>query len=131
MSETLAAQLATTNPDEFRRYGAEAVPVVREFYLAHHTRQTYDFAKRMQTRFYGLGQQRMGTWDALKFLDTLIDQSDPDTQEKTQTDHLLTTSEAMRQNGEPDWFVLVGFLAGLGYWIIAGRHAGRESGGPA
>ena len=29
------------------------------------------------------------------------------------------------------FFVVVGFLAGLGYWIIAGRHAGRESGGPA
>ena len=29
------------------------------------------------------------------------------------------------------WAVVVGFLAGLGYWIIAGRHAGRESGGPA
>ena len=24
------------------------------------------------------------------------------------------------------FFVVVGFLAGLGYWIVAGRHAGRE-----
>ena len=114
MSEVLAQQLATTNPTEFRRYGAEALPVVRDFYQAHHTRQTYDFAKRMQSRFYGLGQRELGIWDALKFLDTLIDQSDPDTQEKTQTDHLLTTSEAMRKNGEPEWFVLVGFLHDLG-----------------
>ena len=24
------------------------------------------------------------------------------------------------------FFVVVGFLAGLGYWIVAGRHAGRD-----
>ena len=25
------------------------------------------------------------------------------------------------------FFVVVGFLAGLGYWIVAGRHAGRDA----
>ena len=48
-----------------------------------------------------------------EFLNTLIDDSDPDI-ELDQLQHLLQTSEAIRSDGHPDWFVLTGFLHDVG-----------------
>ena len=44
-------------------------------------------------------------WEAAEFLNTLVDDSDPDT-DLTQIEHLLQTSEAIRKDGHPRWFVL-------------------------
>jgi inositol oxygenase len=55
----------------------------------------------------------MSVMEALEFLNTLVDDSDPDI-ELSQLDHLLQTSEAIRADGHPDWFVLVGLLHDLG-----------------
>ena len=50
---------------------------------------------------------------AMEFLNTLVDDSDPDT-DLTQIEHLLQTAEAIRKNGHPRWFILAGFLHDLG-----------------
>ena len=42
-----------------------------------------------------------------------MDDSDPDT-DLTQIEHLLQTSEAIRKDGHPRWFVLTGFIHDLG-----------------
>jgi inositol oxygenase len=55
----------------------------------------------------------MSVWDALDYLNTLVDDSDPDI-ELDQLQHLLQTAEAIRQDGHPDWFVLTGLLHDLG-----------------
>ena len=55
----------------------------------------------------------MSLWDAVEFLNTLVDDSDPDI-ELDQLQHLLQTSEAIRNDGHPDWFVLTGFLHDVG-----------------
>ena len=55
----------------------------------------------------------MSPWAALDFLNTLVDESDPDI-ELPQVVHLLQTAEPIRQDGHPDWFVLTGFLHDLG-----------------
>ena len=55
----------------------------------------------------------MSIWDAVEFLNTLVDDSDPDI-ELDQLQHLLQTSEAIRSDGHPDWFVLTGFLHDVG-----------------
>lgn len=52
-------------------------------------------------------------WEAADFLNTLVDDSDPDT-DFSQTEHLLQTSEAIRRDGQPRWMVLTGFLHDLG-----------------
>ena len=44
-------------------------------------------------------------WEAAEFLNTLVDDSDPDT-DLTQIEHLLQTSEAIRKDGQPRWMVL-------------------------
>ena len=55
----------------------------------------------------------MSVWEALDYLNTLVDDSDPDI-ELDQLQHLLQTAEAIRQDGHPDWFVLTGLLHDLG-----------------
>lgn len=44
---------------------------------------------------------------------TLVDDSDPDT-DLSQIEHLLQTSESIRRDGHPRWFVLTGFIHDLG-----------------
>ena len=58
-------------------------------------------------------KRQMSIWDALDYLNTLVDDSDPDI-ELDQLQHLLQTSEAIRRDGHPDWFVLTGLLHDLG-----------------
>ena len=55
----------------------------------------------------------MGIWAACEYLNTLVDDSDPDT-ELTQIEHLLQTAEAIRADGHPRWFVLTGLVHDLG-----------------
>jgi inositol oxygenase len=47
------------------------------------------------------------------YLNTLVDESDPDT-DVSQIEHLMQTSEAIRKDGHPRWFVLAGFVHDLG-----------------
>jgi inositol oxygenase len=51
----------------------------------------------------------MSVWDAFRFLNQLVDDSDPD-QDLDLFQHLLQTSEAIRRDGHPDWMVLVGLI---------------------
>jgi hypothetical protein len=58
-------------------------------------------------------RKAMTPWDALDYLNTLVDDSDPDIA-LPQIDHLLQTSEAIRADGHPEWMVLTGFIHDLG-----------------
>ena len=109
-----AAPAATEKPKEqFRDYAKLARPGVREFYRLNHTRQTRDFVRDKKREYLARGKRRMGVWEAMEFLNTLVDDSDPDT-DLTQIEHLLQTSEAIRRDGHPRWFVLTGFIHDLG-----------------
>lgn len=46
-------------------------------------------------------------------LNTLVDESDPDTS-VGQIEHLLQTAEAIRRDGKPDWMQLTGLIHDLG-----------------
>lgn len=97
----------------FRDYDADVRPGVREFYRLNHRHQTYDFVTQKRDEFLPLRRQRMGIWEAMEFLNTLVDDSDPDT-ELSQIEHLVQTAEAIRRDGHPDWFVLAGLIHDLG-----------------
>jgi len=99
--------------EEFRNYDDPARDTVREFYRVNHIYQTYDFVMAKEKEFLKFDKREMKLWDAVEFLNTLVDDSDPDT-DLDQTQHLLQTSEAIRADGHPDWFVLTGFLHDLG-----------------
>ncbi len=100
--------------EAFRNYvDSERVDTVREFYKINHTYQTYDFVCKKEDEFLKFDKKEMSLWEAVDFLNTLVDDSDPDI-DLDQLQHLLQTSEAIRADGHPDWFVLTGFLHDIG-----------------
>ena len=100
-------------PEQFRNYEASARPSVREFYRLNHRYQTYEFGQAKRREYLGLNRRKMGIWQAAEFLNTLVDDSDPDT-DLSQLEHLLQTAEQIRADGHPRWLVLVGFVHDLG-----------------
>ena len=107
---------AITQPrtrDAFRDYDNPDRDTVREFYRLNHAFQTYDFVAAKRAEFLRFDRRAMTPWDALDYLNTLVDDSDPDIA-LPQIDHLLQTGEAIRADGHPDWMVLTGFIHDLG-----------------
>lgn len=99
---------------EFRDYqNSNRAKTVREFYKLNHQYQSFEFVSKKEDRFLKFNERKMSIWDAVEFLNTLVDDSDPDI-ELDQLQHLLQTSEAIRSDGHPDWFVLTGFLHDVG-----------------
>lgn len=109
--------IANANHASFRDYAApkraDAVDTVRAFYRLNHTHQTLSFVLAKKKQYLAFNQRVMTPWEALDYLNTLVDDSDPDIA-LPQIDHLLQTAQAMRLNGEPDWMVLTGFIHDLG-----------------
>ena len=99
--------------EEFRNYAAEARPSVREFYRLNHLYQTHAFGQAKRQEFLGLNRLEMGIWEAMEYLNQLVDDSDPDT-DLSQLDHLLQTAEQMRHDGQPRWMILTGLIHDLG-----------------
>jgi len=97
----------------FRDYGDNVRPAVREFYRLNHRYQTLKFVRGKEMEYLAKNHRAMGIWEAMEFLDTLVDDSDPDTQ-LTQIEHLMQTAEAIRADGHPRWFILVGLIHDLG-----------------
>src|ERR1051325_43918 len=98
---------------EFRQYSPEAQPGVAEFYRQNHAFHTVDFNRAKRDQYLKLNRGKKSIWEAADYLNTLVDDSDPDT-DLSQIEHLLQTSEAIRKDGHPRWFVLAGFLHDLG-----------------
>jgi inositol oxygenase len=98
---------------EFRQFTVEAPPVVQEFYRQNHKYQTRDFVLQKKREYLPLNKRRMSIWEAMEYLNTLVDDSDPDTN-LSQIEHLLQTSEAIRRDGRPRWFILTGLIHDLG-----------------
>ncbi len=99
--------------EKFRQYNDSTPPVVREFYRLNHTNQTLDFVREKKRQYLAKQKSEMSIWEAMEFLNTLVDDSDPDT-DLTQIEHNLQTAEAIRKDGHPRWFVLAGFIHDLG-----------------
>jgi inositol oxygenase len=99
--------------EQFRDYAKLARPGVREFYRLNHVHQTRDFVRAKKAEYLALNRKRMGVWEAMEYLNTLVDDSDPDT-DLSQIEHLMQTAEAVRRDGHPRWFVLTGLIHDLG-----------------
>ena len=105
---------STKTKDEFRDYRADAKPEVAEFYRLNHRLSDGRLRARQAGRIPAARQAaKMGLWDGLEFLNTLVDDSDPDTS-LPQIEHLLQTAEAIRRDGHPRWFVLTGLIHDFG-----------------
>ncbi len=116
--ETLATRYPASTAEgktkeAYRDYRAEARPSVKEFYRLNHTHQTFDFVQQKRAEYLPKQKRRMGIWQAMEFLNTLVDDSDPDT-DLSQIEHLMQTAEAIRRDGHPRWFILTGLIHDLG-----------------
>ncbi len=99
--------------EEFRKYSEEADPGVAEFYRQNHAHQTMEFVLAKRAEYLSLQRGKKTIWEAAEFLNTLVDDSDPDT-DLSQIEHNLQVAEAIRRAGHPRWFVLAGFVHDLG-----------------
>ncbi len=105
--------VANRRKEEFRQHTDEAPSVVREFYRLNHTSQTVDFVRAKKREYLPLQKRRMSVWEAMNYLNTLVDDSDPDT-DLSQIQHLMQTAEAARRDGRPRWFIVSGLVHDLG-----------------
>lgn len=104
----------------FRQY-EDACDRVKTFYAEQHAKQTMDYNIAARKKFaIDLSENPttpprdvMTIWQAMEKLNTLVDDSDPDT-ELSQIQHLLQTAEAMRRDGKPRWMQLTGLIHDLG-----------------
>ncbi len=99
--------------ETFRDYDNPQRDTVREFYRLNHRYQTFDFVLEKEKDFLQFNRKQMPVWQAMEFLNTLVDDSDPDI-ELDQLQHLLQSAEAIRADGHPDWFILTGFIHDMG-----------------
>lgn len=110
--EAAGGQVATQT-DGFRDYESTARECVREFYRLNHRNQTVDFVRQKHDEYLSLSRAEMSVWEAMEFLNNLVDDSDPDI-DLPQIEHLLQTAEAIRAGGRPRWFILAGLVHDLG-----------------
>jgi inositol oxygenase len=113
MEEQVYPMPGTKAKEDYRNYDNPARETVREFYRQNHQAQTFDFVNEKRDTYLQLNHRRMSIFEALDYLNTLVDDSDPDI-ELDQLQHLLQTSEAIRVDGRQDWFVVTGLLHDLG-----------------
>ncbi|KAJ6169293.1 hypothetical protein N7497_002136 [Penicillium chrysogenum] len=96
----------------FRQY-EDASDRVKNFYKEQHTKQTVAYNLKARHDFHSKTRAEMTVWEAMEKLNTLIDESDPDTS-LSQIEHLLQSAEAIRRDGKPRWMQLTGLIHDLG-----------------
>jgi inositol oxygenase len=103
---------ASKDKTQFRQY-EDACDRVKDFYREQHEKQTVAYNLKARNDFKSQTRAEMSIWDAMERLNTLIDESDPDTS-LSQIEHLLQSAEAIRRDGKPRWFQLTGLIHDLG-----------------
>ncbi|MDZ4850498.1 MAG: inositol oxygenase family protein [Pirellulaceae bacterium] len=98
---------------DYRNFESPKKEAIRDFYQLNHRMQTVDFVQQKRQTYLGLNRRKMTVFESLDFLNTLVDDSDPDI-ELDQLQHLLQTAEQIRKDGHEDWFVLTGLVHDLG-----------------
>lgn len=99
--------------DSFRNYAEDTRDGVKEFYRQNHIQQTVEFNRSVRSRYLPPKTREMGIWQAMDYLNQLVDDSDPDI-ELPQIAHAMQTAEAIRADGHPDWFILTGLIHDMG-----------------
>jgi inositol oxygenase len=103
---------ADKDKTQFRQY-EDANDRVKNFYREQHEKQTVAYNLKARHDFKRKTRAEMTIWEAMEKLNTLIDESDPDTS-LSQIEHLLQSAEAIRRDGKPRWMQLTGLIHDLG-----------------
>lgn len=109
---------STKDHSSFRQYSS-AHDRVKAFYTEQHAKQTVAYNLSARQRFHSKSRVRpeLSVWEAIEKLNSVIDESDPDTQ-LSQIQHLLQSAEAIRRDGKPRWMQLVGLIHDLGKLMV-------------
>ena len=94
---------------KFRNYEND---VIKNLYYKMRKNQTIEYVNNMKKKYLTYDTP-MKIWDAAMELKNFKDLSDPDL-DLANINHLFQTAEAIRKDGHPDWFQLVGFIHDLG-----------------
>ncbi|GAU96414.1 hypothetical protein RvY_07866 [Ramazzottius varieornatus] len=100
----------------FRNYGTDNALAerVKQTYLQMHTEQTVEFVENRMDYWCKFDKKKMTIMEALRLLNTLVDESDPDV-DLPNIIHAFQTAERVRQAWpQHDWFALVGLIHDLG-----------------
>ncbi|TQV93816.1 hypothetical protein V2A60_004021 [Cordyceps javanica] len=110
----------------FRQYET-ACDRVKNFYREQHAKQTVAYNLAARGRFHAASRARpeMTIWEAMEKLNTLIDESDPDTS-LSQIEHLLQSAEAIRRDGKPRWMQVTGLIHDLGKLMLFFDELGTQ-----
>ncbi|KAJ6549617.1 DUF706-domain-containing protein [Mycena vulgaris] len=112
---------AEKDKTQFRQYEA-ACDRVKNFYKEQHEKQTMEFNIKMR-----VNMRKEASGRRWRSLNTLVDDSDPDT-DLSQIEHLLQTAEAMRRDGKPEWMQVTGLVHDLGklLYLFGSEPMGRR-----
>jgi inositol oxygenase len=107
------------NPDkkveEFRNFGdGPRQAYVMNHYKNMNSRQTYDFVKGHMAKYTGLTHGEMTVWEVIEWLDTFVDDADPDTDVPNSLHDFQTAERIRADHPDKDWYHLVGLLHDLG-----------------
>ncbi|KAI0114453.1 DUF706-domain-containing protein [Nemania sp. FL0031] len=108
---------------QFRQY-EDACDRVKTFYKEQHTKQTVAYNLKVRNNLKFQKREEMTIWQAMEKLNTLIDESDPDTS-LSQIQHLLQSAEAIRKDGKPRWMQLTGLIHDLGKLLFFYESEGQ------
>ena len=87
---------------------------VDETYYLNHANQTVDFVRQKKEQHLQFNKGKMTIWQSMDLLNSLIDESDPDTN-LPQNIHAFQTAESLRVSyPQLDWLHLVGLIHDLG-----------------
>ncbi|KAH9885183.1 DUF706-domain-containing protein [Xylariomycetidae sp. FL2044] len=116
---------AEKDQTQFRQY-EEACDRVKNFYKEQHTKQTVAYNLKVRNHLKTRPKEEMTVWEAIEKLNTMIDESDPDTS-VSQIQHLLQSAEAIRRDGKPRWMQLTGLIHDLGKLLFFFEKCGQWS----
>lgn len=118
--------------DDFRNYiDSERQDMVRRTYKDNHVNMTVEHVYDIHDKWLKFSHDKHSFEDVLGLVDTIIDDSNPDTS-LPNTIYAFQTAESLRERyPEIDWLHLVGLLHDLGKVMCCwGSHNGMLSGTP-
>lgn len=115
---TLILCLEGFTHENYRQYNENSPEHIKAFYYQNHTKQTMILSAMKRAEYLQLKRGKMGVWDAMALLNTIVDDSDPDIS-LTQTYHAFQTAEALRRDNQPRWLILVGLVHDLGKILLS------------
>jgi len=105
------ARVTVKYSDGFRNYD-DVAAAVKEQYRAARENQTVEYVERMRSKYLTF-ERKLQVSKVFRQLESFVDISDPD-MGLPNYHHGVQTAEAIRKDGHPEWFQLVGLIHDIG-----------------